>query len=382
MHSAVENTAVDRFTEDGVIGPDGRYKRNISYARLQAQKELVHTIYGLPLDDYEAIITVSGNAALFIVLSKLSLICTNNGTSMKVIMGNEMYCDSFNIAHSLADKVIQLDVCDERALLKNFRKHANATAFMFETATNPSGRLFDFTLLAKLKEINPEITIICDNTWLSPAGFNPFKYPAVDLVYESMTKYATGGTHISGYIMGRPTMMYEIMRHSCLMGQHINDYNLQHIVMRLLGMRKRVSLSSEHTITLLDAANHCTYISPLDNQRKKFDVQHMAIRERDLRLMREKGITVTRMPSVFLVGVECEKDQAVHYQEQLEKCPHVKFETSYGGKHLRVCPYSKYKQRKYWMRVSVGYGPCEVQQFIDMLQYVVGDSVQYTSDHA
>lgn len=71
--------------------------------------------------------------------------------------------------------------------------------FLFEACSNPSGLFFNFNILKKFPS---HTKVVCDNTWLSPALFNPIKQGA-DVIVESMTKYISGGTCIGGLIIGK-----------------------------------------------------------------------------------------------------------------------------------------------------------------------------------
>jgi len=62
----------------------------------------------------------------------------------------------------------------------------------FETVTNPDLRVYDLETISRLaKEINPNIVIVVDNTFQTPAGDNPLLHGA-DMVVHSCTK-ALGG---------------------------------------------------------------------------------------------------------------------------------------------------------------------------------------------
>lgn len=62
----------------------------------------------------------------------------------------------------------------------------------FESVTNPNLRVYDLQTISRLaKEQNPNILIVVDNTFPSPAGCNPLLHGA-DMVAHSLTK-AVGG---------------------------------------------------------------------------------------------------------------------------------------------------------------------------------------------
>lgn len=75
-----------------------------------------------------------------------------------------------------------------------------------ESCSNPRGRLFAFDCVDSVRHLvqqtRPGVNLffVIDNTWLSAAACNPFKYN-VDFIVESTTKYCSGGNAIGGFIL-------------------------------------------------------------------------------------------------------------------------------------------------------------------------------------
>lgn len=66
-----------------------------------------------------------------------------------------------------------------------------------ESCSNPHAYVWDPSEYVKL---NPRAYLVIDNTWLSPATFNPFTYPGgqFKIVIDSCVKYISGGTCMMG----------------------------------------------------------------------------------------------------------------------------------------------------------------------------------------
>src|SRR3989338_6568261 len=81
-----------------------------------------------------------------------------------------------------------------------------------ESCSNPQGLFWE---PANYSRMNPEGHLVVDNTWLSPAIFNPFDYPGANhkIVIDSCTKYISGGTCMLGSACFDPIdPSYKIMK--------------------------------------------------------------------------------------------------------------------------------------------------------------------------
>jgi len=79
----------------------------------------------------------------------------------------------------------------------------NTKVIYLETPANPNLKITDIEAVCKLAhEYNPEIKVVCDNTFATPLLQNPLALGA-DVVVHSATKYLNGhGDVIAGFIVG------------------------------------------------------------------------------------------------------------------------------------------------------------------------------------
>lgn len=92
---------------------------------------------------------------------------------------------------------------------------ANTKILYIETPANPNLKITDIQALAILaKKKNPNIQVLCDNTFASPYLQKPLLL-GVDIVMESATKYLNGhGDVIAGIAVGSTESMKLIKAHS------------------------------------------------------------------------------------------------------------------------------------------------------------------------
>jgi methionine-gamma-lyase len=102
----------------------------------------------------------------------------------------------------LGIEVTFIDFNEEGALKKALKK--NTKAVFFETPANPTLKIIDIeTVVKTVKQFNPDIQIICDNTFATPYHQQPITM-GVDIVVHSGTKYLNGhGDAICGFVVGR-----------------------------------------------------------------------------------------------------------------------------------------------------------------------------------
>ena len=181
------------------------YCRTWSRAREQLEAALL-ALYGLDADHHHALIVPSGLSAIAAVMA--SVAASHPHEDWVLVHGDELYCDvpctvQYLVeAHAPHVARVAVDVRDREALLGLFAARGpSIRLFHFEACTNPSGQLFDFRLLERLRGHAPDCRFVCDNTWLSAALFDPFRR-GVDVVVESLTKYVSGGRCIGGAVLG------------------------------------------------------------------------------------------------------------------------------------------------------------------------------------
>ena len=127
------------------------------------------------------------------------------GAGKHIIADETLYgCTFALLSHGMTQYGVEVtfaDLSKLENLTANLRE--NTVAVYLETPANPNLKITDIELLAKVAhEYNPEILVVCDNTFASPALQNPLKLGA-DVVVHSATKYLNGhGDVIAGFVVG------------------------------------------------------------------------------------------------------------------------------------------------------------------------------------
>ena len=127
------------------------------------------------------------------------------GAGKHIIADETLYgCTFALLSHGMTQYGVEVtftDLSKLENLTANLRE--NTVAVYLETPANPNLKITDIELLAKAAhEYNPEILVVCDNTFASPALQNPLKLGA-DVVVHSATKYLNGhGDVIAGFVVG------------------------------------------------------------------------------------------------------------------------------------------------------------------------------------
>ena len=127
------------------------------------------------------------------------------GAGKHIIADETLYgCTFALLSHGMTQYGVEVtftDLSKLENLTANLRE--NTVAVYIETPANPNLKITDIELLAKAAhEYNPEILVVCDNTFASPALQNPLKLGA-DVVVHSATKYLNGhGDVIAGFVVG------------------------------------------------------------------------------------------------------------------------------------------------------------------------------------
>jgi methionine-gamma-lyase len=136
------------------------------------------------------------------IASTLMALCSAGDT---VIMGDVVYGATEHLAQTILSRlgmrVIEVDTSDLNAVEQVVAKHPEAKAILFETPTNPMLAVTDIQALSKLvKQINPDMKVVVDNTFATPYLQRPLSLGA-DIVVHSTTKYLGGHGTVVGGIM-------------------------------------------------------------------------------------------------------------------------------------------------------------------------------------
>jgi len=154
-----------------------------------------------------ALATASGMGAI------TSTLWTLLAPGDQLLVDKTLYGCTFSfMEHGL--KKFGVDIC-----YADFTDHAdiqaniseNTRVLYFETPVNPNMRVMDIAAISALtKDYNPEIRVIVDNTYCTPALQRPLTLGA-DLVVHSATKYLGGhGDLIAGAVVGDAETIQQI----------------------------------------------------------------------------------------------------------------------------------------------------------------------------
>lgn len=106
-------------------------------------------------------------------------------------------------------EVTFVDTSDLAAVRANLKE--NTVCVYLETPANPNLKIADIAEVAKTAHAyNPEIKVVCDNTFASPYLQRPLELGA-DVVVHSATKYLNGhGDVIAGFVVGKKDFISEV----------------------------------------------------------------------------------------------------------------------------------------------------------------------------
>lgn len=135
------------------------------------------------------------------------------GAGKHIIADETLYgCTFALLSHGLTRygvEVTFVDTADIRNVEKNLRP--NTVAVYLETPANPTLKITDIELISKTAHAyNPEIKVVCDNTFASPYLQRPIELGA-DVVVHSATKYLNGhGDVIAGFVVGKADFITQV----------------------------------------------------------------------------------------------------------------------------------------------------------------------------
>ena len=161
------------------------------------------TAYQEALADLElgsfALATASGCAATDLTLNLLA-------TGDHVLSSSDIYGGTHRLFESIYKKSRGLDFSYHDFQCDSWKKlvQKNTKMIWLETPSNPIMWLVDLKKVTdEVKAINPDILVVCDNTFSSPYCQQPLEL-GVDLVVHSATKFLGGHSDIiGGAVVGR-----------------------------------------------------------------------------------------------------------------------------------------------------------------------------------
>jgi cystathionine beta-lyase/cystathionine gamma-synthase len=224
-----------------------------------------------------------------------------------------------------------------------------------ESCSNPSGRIPDTQMLAKTF---PEAIIIVDNSWLSPALYNPFEYGAT-IVLESLTKHIGGGNMVGGFVTGRTTsklLMQKIRGFARTHGHRLGQFDALTAYHNLETLPFRLAHSGRVAFEVASALE-CNKTFPFIQK-----VCYPMLRShQSWKMSRERLKSMFAGPPVIwllLKGIK--KDDTIRLLDsQAAKASGIKYATSYGKSVTLFDPYPKFDKhlKGTWIRLAIGYHP-------------------------
>jgi methionine-gamma-lyase len=142
-----------------------------------------------------------------------SCLWTIAGAGKHILADGTLYgCTFALLNHGMKRYGVEVDFIDTSDLeaVKSHLKE-NTVAVYLETPANPNLKITDIAEIAKIAHAyNPDIKVVCDNTFASPALQNPLCLGA-DVVVHSATKYLNGhGDVIAGFVVGKADFISEV----------------------------------------------------------------------------------------------------------------------------------------------------------------------------
>lgn len=355
------------------------YNRSVSSIRTQLENKLIE-LYGHSPRSCKCSILTSGMQSIYHLIR--AVIHKSNFNTLHFAIGNEMYCDTGRTFRDAKEEfkttktieIIKFDVRNSESIIEMFRRYKSTLQLFFiESCTNPSGQMFDFTLVSQLKKIVPHCIFCVDNTWLSCKLFNPFRY-GVDIVLGSMTKYVSGGKCIGGFVIGKQIgkikkIMNRIADRIRIEGIFVGSDHCQTFINGLNTMHKRLYRSTEITLNIANflESKGVKVMYPLLRSNPRYNIANKFL---------IKG------PSVLFFHYPCfvERNNTREFLGKIVndlKC--IKYETSFGSSETKIdCWPKKAKSNYYdqssqgadglWIRLAIGYNSNEVEIINDLVQ--------------
>ena len=142
-----------------------------------------------------------------------SCLWTIAGAGKHIVADKTLYgCTFALLNHGVTRYGVEVDFIDTSDLdsLKAHLKE-NTVAVYLETPANPTLKITDISAVAQIAHAyNPEIKVVCDNTFASPALQNPLALGA-DVVVHSATKYLNGhGDVVAGFVVGKADFIGQV----------------------------------------------------------------------------------------------------------------------------------------------------------------------------
>jgi cystathionine beta-lyase/cystathionine gamma-synthase len=242
-----------------VLNMDMIYKRSISNERIALGKEFSKLYENK--SNVESFIFPSGMNAIMMTLKTM---IQQKGSKGIILHGDELYGDTTNkILKNICIEYpnvecISFDVKDTNNFNKLVEQHrANISILFVESASNPSGEMFDWNVLRQHNKLfsSGQVSVIVDNTWLTSIAFNPFNVGA-NVVVKSCSKYNSGGCAIGGVAVVSGKKGINLFRSMISVhGIHMHEYHCKVTHDNLLNLRHRVIIIFNKTFEVITILN-------------------------------------------------------------------------------------------------------------------------------
>lgn len=337
-----------------------RYNRSQSIESMELSKRISKK-YGLNLNN--TIITPSGISAINVALQTI-LLAENN---VNLIYSDQLYCDTPRLIkywqQKYQYKTYSINVTKSENILKLFNEtlKGQTNILFMESCSNPTGLIFDFSLVKKLRHLSKKLYLIVDNTWLTSEIFNPFEYDA-DIVVLSLTKYYSGGACICGAIVTKLSKLYNRMfDYIRITGLHVSPLNCKIVLDNLSSIQDRIKKSSYNCIKVLNYLKTEPKIKnlthPFLNNHISFDLANIYFNKNNQSIL---------YPSVFVFTISLNKNDAINWM----KSSQIEYKTSFGSYNTKFDPYPQEVENGTICRISIGYND-DYQMIIDKLKYII-----------
>jgi cystathionine beta-lyase/cystathionine gamma-synthase len=229
-----------------------QYNR-IGHPKEKKVKQLISNNFGI--DAKQVSLTSSGIESISFTLQTIMI--ENQFKQMNIIYSNELYCDTpryinyFNDIYGVSQSY-KFDVSDLQQLESDFKGKYNnqINILFFETCSNPSGKILDFSIIPELRKQSSKLYVVVDNTWLSSVCFNPLQYGA-DIVVTSMTKYYSCGSCLGGFVVGPSSFSANLNNFIRIGGHHISVPYCEKFLQYIPTMEERIKVSSAITLEIV-----------------------------------------------------------------------------------------------------------------------------------
>jgi len=320
------------------------YCRSFSEQRI-ALEDALKTPYNLGKKG-RAVVFPSGMSAIYTVINYAHR--KNPGFAL---MSNEMYGDTGKVVkHFYKNDHLAIDVaCDEEYMTTVVEQHKDTLSlFVFESCSNPSGKIFPFHILSDLQKIAPKCLFVCDNTWCSVYGCNPFEVTVPGtwrekksrkglVVVESMTKYISGGQCIGGCAVGFAQDMGDIANLAKLQGLYVGCDHCEIFLQGCATLQERMERFSEKTERIVWWLETHT------------DVKHPILPGHETH-HRLHFLKLAPACVWFKVNASYEV-----VSEKIKQSRLIRYKTSYGGDDTRFDPWPEsFDDHETWVRLAIG----------------------------